>query len=126
MKKFFSILAVVGLMVGVLVAGSRQTEVVNAEENNNTTTINVTMMNDCYDKEQFKGNTRVEQMFVVDVEYTDNEMYNVVTLEDTNGNLWEYEGIDLFLYDEVLVFMVDNNTEDITDDVIVHFWVGLE
>ena len=92
----------------------------------NTTTVNVTMMNDCWD-ESFKGNVRIEQMFVTNVEYSDDDVYNVVTLEDTQGNEWMYENIDLFLYEDVLVLMCDNETpEDITDDAIIHCWVGME
>ena len=102
--------------------------VVNAthKADDNTTTVNVTMMNDCWD-ESFKGNVRIEQMFVTNVEYSDDDVYNVVTLEDTQGNEWMYENIDLFLYEDVLVLMCDNETtEDITDDVIIHCWVGME
>lgn len=133
MKKVLNVLTIVSLMVGVLVVSCGQnteaeideTEIVVVDDN--TTSINVTMYDDCYDTTQFVGTPRVEQMFVTNVEYTDDEMYNVVTLEDTTGNVWEYEGIDLYMYDEVLVFMADNNTpNDVTDDVIIHFWVGLE
>ena len=133
MKKIISLLVVVGLMVSVLVVGCGQNTEVQANEtetecvDDNTTSINVTMYDDCYDTTQFIGTPRVEQMFVTNVEYTDDEMYNVVTLEDTTGNVWEYEGIDLYLDDDVVVLMTDNNTpNDITDDYIVHFWVGLE
>ena len=114
---------VCGFFIATVVAN-----VVNATHkvDDNTTTVNVTMMNDCWD-ESFKGNVRIEQMFVTNVEYSDDDVYNVVTLEDTQGNEWMYENIDLFLYEDVLVLMCDNETpEDITDDVIIHCWVGME
>ena len=126
MKKVISIVCVLGLMVGVLCVGYQQrVEATTTEE----TTINVTttMMNNCWNDDLFKGNVRIEQMFVTNVEYSDDDVYNVVTLEDTQGNEWMYENIDLFLYEDVLVLMCDNETpEDITDDVIIHCWVGME
>lgn len=126
MKKVISIVCVLDLMVGVLCVGHQQrVEATTTEE----TTINVTttMMNNCWNDDLFKGNVRIEQMFVTNVEYSDDDVYNVVTLEDTQGNEWMYENIDLFLYDDVLVLMCDNETtEDITDDVIIHCWVGME
>lgn len=126
MKKVISIVCVLGLMVGVLFVGHQQrVEATTTEE----TTINVTttMMNNCWNDDLFKGNVRIEQMFVTNVEYSDDDVYNVVTLEDTQGNEWMYENIDLFLYEDVLVLMCDNETpEDITDDVIIHCWVGME
>lgn len=126
MKKVISIVCVLGLMAGVLCVGHQQrVEATTTEE----TTINVTttMMNNCWNDDLFKGNVRIEQMFVTNVEYSDDDVYNVVTLEDTQGNEWEYENIDLFLYEDVLVLMCDNETpEDITDDVIIHCWVGME
>ena len=126
MKKVISIVCVLSLMVGVLCVGHQQrVEATTTEE----TTINVTttMMNNCWNDDLFKGNVRIEQMFVTNVEYSDDDVYNVVTLEDTQGNEWMYENIDLFLYEDVLVLMCDNETtEDITDDVIIHCWVGME
>ena len=126
MKKVISIVCVLGLMIGVLcVSHQQRVEATTTEE----TTINVTttMMNNCWNDDLFKGNVRIEQMFVTNVEYSDDDVYNVVTLEDTQGNEWVYENIDLFLYEDVLVLMCDNETtEDITDDVIIHCWVGME
>ena len=126
MKKVISIVCVLGLMIGVLCVGHQQRgEATTTEE----TTINVTttMINNCWNDDLFKGNVRIEQMFVTNVEYSDDDVYNVVTLEDTQGNEWMYENIDLFLYEDVLVLMCDNETpEDITDDVIIHCWVGME
>lgn len=125
-KATISIICVLGLMFGILCVGYQQrVEATTTEE----TTINVTttMMNNCWNDDLFKGNVRIEQMFVTNVEYSDDDVYNVVTLEDTQGNEWQYENIDLFLYEDVLVLMCDNETpEDITDDVIIHCWVGME
>lgn len=125
-KATISIICVLGLMFGILCVGYQQrVEATTTEE----TTINVTttMMNNCWNDDLFKGKVRIEQMFVTNVKYSDDDVYNVVTLEDTQGNEWEYENIDLFLYDDVLVLMCDNETpEDITDDVIIHCWVGME
>lgn len=125
-KATISIICVLGLMFGILCVGYQQrVEATTTEE----TTINVTttMMNNCWNDDLFKGNVRIEQMFVTNVEYSDDDVYNVVTLEDTQGNEWEYENIDLFLYEDVLVLMCDNETpDDITDDVIIHCWVGME
>ena len=83
------------------------------------------MYNNCYDTTTFKGKARIEQMFVDDV-YNEDGCYQVL-LVDTAENEWVMEEIDLSLYEEVLVLLVDNGTEDdITDDVIVHCWVGIE
>lgn len=125
-KATISIICVLGLMFGILCVGYQQRVEATTEEE---TTINVTttMMNNCWNDDLFKGNVRIEQMFVTNVEYSDDDVYNVVTLEDTQGNEWMYENIDLFLYEDVLVLMCDNETpEDITDDVIIHCWVGME
>ena len=127
MKKVISIVCVLGLMIGVLCVGYQQR--VEATTTTEETTINVTttMMNNCWNDDLFKGNVRIEQMFVTNVEYSDDDVYNVVTLEDTQGNEWQYENIDLFLDEDVLVLMCDNETpKDITDDVIIHCWVGME
>lgn len=126
-KATISIICVLGLMFGILCVGYQQR--VEATTTTEETTINVTttMMNNCWNDDLFKGNVRIEQMFVTNVEYSDDNVYNVVTLEDTQGNEWQYENIDLFLYEDVLVLMCDNETpEDITDDVIIHCWVGME
>ena len=126
-KATISIICVLGLMFGILCVGYQQR--VEATTTTEETAINVTttMMNNCWNDDLFKGNVRIEQMFVTNVEYSDDDVYNVVTLEDTQGNEWEYENIDLFLYEDVLVLMCDNETpEDITDDAIIHCWVGME
>ena len=125
-KKLTKVVTIVLALV-VMVGCATTTNAENVTTNNNNTTIDTTLLSHCYDEEQFKGNVRIEQMFVTDVEYTDNDTYNVVTLEDTTGNVWIYEGIDLYLYDDVVVLMTDNNTPtDVTDDCIVHFWVSIE
>lgn len=125
-KATISIICVLGLMFGILCVGYQQrVEATTTEEE--TINVTTTMMNNCWNDDLFKGNVRIEQMFVTNVEYSDDDVYNVVTLEDTQGNEWMYENIDLFLYEDVLVLMCDNETpEDITDDVIIHCWVGME
>ena len=128
MKKVISIVCVLGLMVGVLCVGHQQrVEATTTTEEETTINVTTTMMNNCWNDDLFKGNVRIEQMFVTNVEYSDDDVYNVVTLEDTQGNEWQYENIDLFLDEDVLVLVCDNETpEDITDDVIIHCWVGME
>lgn len=45
---------------------------------------------------------------------------DTVILEDANGFIWEYKGIeDLFIGDIVSVLMDDRNTKNITDDIIL-------
>jgi hypothetical protein len=95
------------------------TEFDNKEINVNTT------MYDCYDKEVFKGEVRLVQMFVTEVTYR-KDYSNTVYLEDTKGEEWIVENVDLFLYEDVLVLMCDNNTpNDVTDDGIITFWVNM-
>ena len=49
-----------------------------------------------------------------------NYTTDIITLESANGFIWEYEGIeDLFIGDMASVLMDDNNTENITDDIIL-------
>lgn len=124
------ILIVVTGLVCIFFFATAVTNVINAKykvDDNTTINVTTTMMNNCWNDDLFKGNVRIEQMFVTNVEYSDDDVYNVVTLEDTQGNEWQYENIDLFLYEDVLVLMCDNETpEDITDDVIIHCWVGME
>ena len=54
---------------------------------------------------------------VVDVDYT----ADVITVEDSTGNLWTFEGVeDYDLSDRVALTMHDNGTEwDIKDDKII-------
>lgn len=92
-------------------------------EDNNVITINTTIMN-AIDKSIDLNTIRIEQMFVIDTYIDDNT--NVIVLEDTTGQVWECEGIDLGMEEEVLVLMSSNNTQDITDDLIIHFWSSLE
>ena len=92
-------------------------------EDNNVITINTTILN-AIDKSIDLNTIRIEQMFVIDT-YIDEDT-NVIVLEDTTGQVWEYEGIDLGMEEEVLVLMSSNNTEDVTDDLIIHFWSSLE
>lgn len=45
---------------------------------------------------------------------------DVVTLEDSNGFTWEYDGVeDYYLGDLVSLIMDDNGTEIISDDKII-------
>lgn len=92
-------------------------------EENDVITINATIMN-AIDKSIDLNTIRIEQMFVIDT-YIDEDT-NVIVLEDTKGQVWEHEGIDLGMEEDVLVLMSSNNTEDIADDLIIHFWSSLE
>lgn len=98
-------------------------EVCVETEDDNVITINTTIMN-AIDKSIDLNTIRIEQMFVIDT-YIDEDT-NVIVLEDTTGQVWECEGIDLGMEEEVLVLMSSNNTQDITDDLIIHFWSSLE
>ena len=45
---------------------------------------------------------------------------DTVTVEDTNGNLWSFNGAeDWEINDSCALIMNDNNTKDIRDDVII-------
>lgn len=45
---------------------------------------------------------------------------DITTLEDSAGNLWDVEGVDIEDNANVLLWLADNHTaKDITDDVIV-------
>lgn len=45
---------------------------------------------------------------------------NTVTAEDSNGNLWSFDGAeDWEINDSCALIMNDNNTKDIRDDVII-------
>lgn len=45
---------------------------------------------------------------------------DITTLEDSSGNLWDVEGVDIEDNANVLLWLADNHTtKDITDDVIV-------
>ena len=120
---FVAVLVAVTILYTMLFACKVNAQTTTEED----TTVNVstTMYNNCYDTTTFKGKARIEQMFVDDV-YNEDGCYQVL-LVDTKENEWVMEEIDLNLYEEVLVLLVDNETEDdITDDVIVHCWVGIE
>lgn len=98
-------------------------EVCVETEDNNVITINTTILN-AIDKSIDLNTIRIEQMFVIDTYIDDNT--NVIVLEDTTGQVWECEGIDLGMEEEVPVLISSNNTEDVTDDLIIHFWSSLE
>lgn len=95
------------------------------EEDNNTITIDTTIMN-AIDTSIDLSTVKIEQMFVVDT-YIDSitEDY-VIVLEDTKGMLWEYSNIDVYMEEEVLVLLSDNGTQGVEDDLIIHFWIGIE
>ena len=124
MKKIVKLLVVLALVISITGLALTADDTKAADNKRDTETYMTTLYENCYDEQQFVGQARVEQMFVVDVEYNDD--YNVVTLVDTQDNLWVYENIDLYVDEEVLVLLVDNNTDAIEDDTIVHFWLGLE
>lgn len=45
---------------------------------------------------------------------------DTVTVEDSNGNLWSFDGVeDWEINDSCALIMNDNNTKDIRDDVII-------
>lgn len=45
---------------------------------------------------------------------------DTVTVEDSNGNLWSFNGVeDWEINDSCALIMNDNNTKDIRDDVII-------
>jgi len=53
---------------------------------------------------------------VVEIDYTNN----IITVEDFNGNLWGYEGIeDFFIGDIVAMIFDDMRSEIIYDDCIL-------
>lgn len=95
------------------------------EEDNNTIIIDTTIMN-AIDTSIDLSTVKIEQMFVVDT-YIDSitEDY-VIVLEDTKGMLWEYSNIDVYMEEEVLVLLSDNGTQEVEDDLIIHFWIGIE
>lgn len=95
------------------------------EKDNNTITIDTIIMN-AIDTSIDLGTVKIEQMFVVDT-YIDSitEDY-VIVLEDTKGMLWEYSNIDVYMEEEVLVLLSDNGTQEVEDDLIIHFWIGIE
>lgn len=60
---------------------------------------------------------------VVDIEYE----YDIVTVDDGIGNLWEFFGVDYFEYgDLVVMIMGDRGTEDIYDDHVLNAYKVLE
>ena len=50
---------------------------------------------------------------------------DITTLEDSAGNLWDVEGVDIEDNASVLLWLADNHTpKDITDDVIVEVYTN--
>jgi hypothetical protein len=131
-KRVLSALVVLLFLVGMLAIGVAQQEECKAEkidvcvEQNDVLTVNTTIINSI--DESIDTNTiRIEQMFVIDT-YIDEDTNNFVSvLEDNNGYVWECVNMDLYLYEDVLVLMSNNNTVDtIEDDVFIHYWIGIE
>jgi hypothetical protein len=52
---------------------------------------------------------------------TETDVVNdVVTIEDYNGNLFQFEGVEDYEEGDIVsCIMYNNNTENITDDVII-------
>lgn len=136
-KRFLQVLVVLlflGVMLWVGLSQQKEEQKINnndkaqeicIEEDNNTITIDTTIMN-AIDTSIDLSTVKIEQMFVVDT-YIDNitEDY-VIVLEDTKGMLWEYSNIDVYMEEEVLVLLSDNGTQEVEDDLIIHFWIGIE
>lgn len=122
-KKTLLFIATIITMLTVIACTT--VDVIAKDNNIEKQTVTVTMMKGCYDDEQFKGEVRIEQMFVEETK--ENREGYFVTLMDTDNNVWKVKDVDLYLYEEVLVLIADNETpEDVTDDMIIHCWVGLE
>lgn len=52
---------------------------------------------------------------------------STTTLEDSTGNLWDVEGVDIEDNANVLLWLTDNHTtKDITDDVIVDVYTNTD
>ena len=50
---------------------------------------------------------------------------NIITLEDSTGNLWEIEDVAIADSASVLLWLADNHTtNDVTDDVIVEVYTN--
>ena len=50
---------------------------------------------------------------------------NIITLEDSTGNLWEVEDVAIADSASVLLWLADNHTtNDVTDDVIVEVYTN--
>lgn len=100
-------------------------EEVCIEEENNIITINTTIIN-AIDESIDLNTIRIEQMFVIDTYIDEDTDDYVIVLEDNHGYTWECVNMDLYLYEDVLVLMSNNNTEDVSDDVFIHYWTGIE
>lgn len=100
-------------------------EEVCIEEENDLITINTTIIN-AIDESIDLNTIRIEQMFVIDTYIDEDTDDYVIVLEDNHGYTWECINMDLYLYEDVLVLMSSNNTEDVSDDVFIHYWIGIE
>ena len=100
-------------------------EEVYIEKENDLITINTTIIN-AIDESIDLNTIRIEQMFVIDTYIDEDTDDYVIVLEDNHGYTWECVNMDLYLYEDVLVLMSNNNTEDVSDDVFIHYWTGIE
>lgn len=66
-------------------------------------------------------NTNTENLYPVSAIVTEiNEKDDIVTVEDTSGNLWDFYGVeDWTVGDGCAMIMDDNGTENVEDDRIV-------
>ena len=100
-------------------------EEVCIEEENDIITIDTTIIN-AIDESIDLNTIRIEQMFVIDTYIDEDTDDYVIVLEDNHGYTWECINMDLYLYEDVLVLTSNNNTEDVSDDVFIHYWIGIE
>ena len=64
------------------------------------------------------SNGKVRMIGATPVKGTAKDWY----LQDDAGNEWVVTGISLSRYDFLLLWIADNNTVDVTDDIIVKVW----
>ena len=132
-KRIIQAVIVLVFLMGMLAVGIAQSEQYNATNlekevcvnDENIINVNATIIN-AIDESIDLDTIRLEQMFVIDT-YIDTETDDyIVVLEDNKGYVWECVNIELYLYEDVLVLMSDNHTEDITDDMLIHYWISIE
>ena len=132
-KRIIQAVIVLVFLMGMLAVGIAQSEQYNATNlekevcvnDENIINVNATIIN-AIDESIDLDTIRLEQMFVIDT-YIDTETDDyIVVLEDNKGYVWECVNIELYLYEDVLVLMSDNHTEDVIDDVFIHYWISIE
>ncbi len=132
-KRIIQVVIVLVFLMGMLAVGWAQKEQYNAmnveqevcANEENTINVNTTIIN-AIDESIDLNTIRIEQMFVIDTYIDEDTDDYVIVLEDNHGYTWECVNMDLYLYEDVLVLMSNNNTEDISDDVFIHYWIGIE